>query len=420
MVEETESPRLMHVWTAIGTIAGALGRRCWLPFGQKEIFPNQYIVLVGNPGSRKSSALSVGKGLLRDTTKVRFAPSDTGGQRQGLIAALMPPPEKNKEALNGVEIAAKDRTFSFSLESFAELDNTPTAEDVTRDADQHAICVVASEFTTLLGQNNQGLIDFLTATYDGDEVEYKLKSETIKIADPLISLMGATTPTSISTSLPAASVGQGFMSRVILVYGRDKYKSIAWPQPFQKDVEDQVRQVVSRAYYELEGEFSQTPEAQAYSTELYDNYVLDITDSRFQYYGERRFTHLIKLAMALTAMRGSMLIVRDDYVEAHQILRATERGMPDALGEFGLNPVAVVKQGILDFLRACAQPVGADIIRATFHRDAKSRDIQECLSDLVAAGQVKALQTQTGAVLFAAVLKLDKTNDEMLNLLAQR
>lgn len=420
MVEETESPRLMHVWTAISGIASALGRRCWFPFGPGPIYPNQYIVLVGNPGVRKSSALSVGKKLLRENTKVRFAPSDTGGQRQGLIAALQPPAETNKEAINGVEIAAKDTTFTFSLDSFAELDNTPLPEDKSWDADKHAICVSASEFTTLIGQNNQGIIDFLGATWDGDAIEYRLKNETIRIEDPLINLMAATTPTSISTSLPAASVGQGFMSRVILVYGRDKYKSIAWPQPFPKEAEDAVRAVLSRAFYELEGPFSQTDEAANHGADLYNKFVLDITDSRFAYYAERRFTHLIKLAMALAAMRGSMLIVKEDYVEAHQILRATERGMPDALGEFGLNPVAVVKQGILDFLRACAQPVGADIIRATFHRDAKSRDIQECLSDLVAAGQVKALQTQSGSVLFAAVLKLDKTSDEMLNLLAQR
>ena len=49
-------------------------------------------------------------------------------------------------------------------------------------------------------------------------------------------------------------------------------------------------------------------------------------------------------------------ITRDDYEEAHRILRATEVGMPDALGEFGMNPLAQLKQEILESLRATQAP----------------------------------------------------------------
>src|SRR3546814_8577594 len=77
-----------------------------------------------------------------------------------------------------------------------------------------------------------------------------------------------------------------------------------------------------------------------------------MNDPRFDSYHERRYTHLIKLAMVLCALRGYTCIDKADYQEAHRILRATEKGMPDALGQFGMNPLAALKQGIVDHVRS--------------------------------------------------------------------
>src|SRR3546814_3423812 len=79
-----------------------------------------------------------------------------------------------------------------------------------------------------------------------------------------------------------------------------------------------------------------------------------MNDPRFDSYHERRYTHLIKLAMVLCALRGYTCIDKADYQEAHRILRATEKGMPDALGQFGMNPLAALKQGIVDHVRSAA------------------------------------------------------------------
>src|SRR3546814_5287222 len=78
--------------------------------------------------------------------------------------------------------------------------------------------------------------------------------------------------------------------------------------------------------------FRSTDEAREYSEGLYD-FALGMNDPRFDSYHERRYTHLIKLAMVLCALRGYTCIDKADYQEAHRILRATEKGMPDALGD---------------------------------------------------------------------------------------
>ena len=168
----------------------------------------------------------------------------------------------------------------------------------------------------------------------------------------------------------------------------------------------------------LHGPFEETPDAKAYSESLY-GWALEISDARFGYYHERRYTHLIKLAMCLAAGRESHTIVRDDYDEAHRILRATERGMPDALGEFGMNALASLKQSILEFMRdSMAMPV--EELRAHFHRDARSSEFTEVVTDLIRAGQLVLNQSTSGKPFVSAKITKGDTEDEMLKLLAER
>src|SRR3546814_15677405 len=76
-----------------------------------------------------------------------------------------------------------------------------------------------------------------------------------------------------------------------------------------------------------------------------------MNDPRFDSYHERRYTHLIKLAMVLCALRGYTCIDKADYQEAHRILRATEKGMPDALGQFGMKDRKSVVSGKSVYVR---------------------------------------------------------------------
>jgi hypothetical protein len=50
-----------------------LGRNVWLPFGKGEIYPNQYIMLMGSAGARKGTAMSPGGKLLRAAGYETFA-----------------------------------------------------------------------------------------------------------------------------------------------------------------------------------------------------------------------------------------------------------------------------------------------------------------------------------------------------------
>lgn len=420
MVEDTESPRIFHIWSAIFAISASLGRRCYLPFGTFNIFPNHYILLVGTPGTRKTTAANQGKKVLKAATGVRFAPSDTGFQRQGLIVALQGGEDESKEFLGALEVGSKDNTL-MSLTQLEEITNTPEDEraQFIDKADKHHVAIVASEFSRVIGQSNLAMLDFLGEVYDGEDIEYQTKQTHVKIKEPLINLIACTTPVSISNSLPPQAGGQGFLSRIILVYGARKYKQVPRPTAPPVELISRVKDVLDTAYYQLSGGFTESADALEYCNELYQ-YGIAIADSRFGYYAERRFTHLIKLAMCLAASRGEMHIVKQDYEEAHRILVATERGMPDALGEFGMNPLAMLKQEILEQLRATQGPLTLEQIVAMFHRDARGSEITEVVNDLIKTGQVKMNQLSSGVRVISAVFTKQNTQDAMMLLLAEK
>lgn len=420
MVEDTESPRLFHVWGALFTLASAMGRRCYLPTGVGEIYPNPYILFVGKPSTKKSTAIRVPKRLLKDSTNIRIAPNDTAGHRQGLVRAMSDDDDVAEESIGGELNNALNERNGLAGLSLEEIGQSEVVKLVS-DADRHNMTVLASEFTGFIGQNNKEMLDFLTQMWDGDSYSYKTKNGETTMDSPLISVLSGTTPTSIASAMPATSAGQGFLSRIILVYGSQKYKEVPWPELPPAELVTKVESVVSYVHNKFSGAFTQTPDAKEYATTLY-SYKPDMDDPRFTHYIDRRFIHLIKTAMAVAASQRRMELRKDDYMDAHVILCATEKGMPDALGQFGLSPDAQVKQGIVEFLKHHRVAVDISVLHTVFHRDVKRlTDLNDIINDLIASGQIVA-QGKKGTAAMKVMAVQNRKNavdDEMINALAE-
>lgn len=71
-----ESADCYLLGSALAMVAGMLGRSVFFPWGHRAIYPNLFVILVGKPGDRKSSAISIaerlGKALLPSN---RFLPA---------------------------------------------------------------------------------------------------------------------------------------------------------------------------------------------------------------------------------------------------------------------------------------------------------------------------------------------------------
>jgi len=384
-VEDTESPRLMHIWSAIAGVSACLGRRTYLPFGIGPIYSNLFVLLVGPPGMRKSTAIKICQKRIRHATGVRFAPDDTSGQRQGLISALA------NEDVNDPDLEILNNS-----EKVLDLEVLGNIELKIDIRDRHYLWAVASEFSSFIGTNSREMVKFLGKMWDGEDYDYRLKGEQQILKEPLLSFIGGTSPTQLVEDLPPGSIGQGFTSRIIFVYGNEKYKQVEEPPPLPVKLEKEIDKVFSNLYFHFEGPVARTPEAKQAHKELY-HYDTKIQDTRFIYYIDRRHQHLIKLSMILAASRMSDTVELADVTQAQNILIETEKKMPEALGEFGLSPAGVAKQRILEFIQQAREPVSEKVLWAMMNKDfGKRADMLNSMIDLVNTGKIVQVETKYG------------------------
>lgn len=402
--ENTESPKIFHIWAALSGVGACLGRRVFYPFAVGDIFPNMYVLLVGPPATRKSTAINIMKELVKNNTGVRFAPKDTAGQRQGLITAIHSDTEQDDLVLQN--LAVND---SVSLNAFEMNGERQSFLETQIDLrDRHTLYVTAGEFASFIGNNNENMLTFLIEMFDGTDYDYQLKTSKLIIEKPLFNLIGGTTPTSLASTLPEAAIGQGFMSRIILVFASKKQKSVEEPI-LDKKAGDTIGEVFKMLHENWDGAIGITKTARDAISSFYDKEI-ELSDPRFVHYIERRSTHLKKLATILACSRLSKEIEEEDIWQADELLKYTEITMPDALGEYGMSPLAGAKQRLLEFLTHAEGAVPITTIYGAMYRDMKKADIISCLNDLQNAGKILRVDTNVGsAYLKKETMKKDRS-----------
>lgn len=389
-VEETETPKICHLWSVLSGVSACLGRRCWYPTGIGNVWPNMYIIFSGPPGGRKSSAIKYVRDLLEETTTIRFAPDDTGGQRQGLIKAMLGNEEKEIEGLTNdnlkdliEEVAKKESLASIGSgkTNGHKVDFLETLGNIKFDIrDPHSLYISASELKSFLGENNSMMMTFLLKMFDCESYTYELKNSSYKFEDGLLGIIGATTPSELSLILPPGASGAGFNSRVIFVHSSGRNRRV--PEPFlDPNARSFLLERFSLIFNEFSGAFEITDAAKKLWRELYMKNI-SIKDPRFLSYCERRFTHVQKVALSLAASRGGMVVDRQDIFLADQLLTLTEETMPDALGEYGMNRASVAKQKLLEYVTNLETPVPTAALYSFMSRDMTRIDFENAMSEL--------------------------------------
>ncbi len=406
-VEETETPRIMHVWSALSGVGACLGRRVQLPFGITDIYANMFVLLVGPPGVRKSTAINLMQKRLRNATKVRFAPEDTAGARQGLIIALE---NKDEEADEKEKEALEAAAATLDLEKL-------NGYNITIDSrDAHVMFAAASEFSSFIGYGSRDMATFLNKMWDGESYDYKIRTVRHLLHNPLLSIIGGTTPTDIEAALPASAIGHGFTSRIILVHANKKYKKVPRPPKLDRTIEQSIDATLSYLSNTFDGDMRETDGAKKAIDDLYD-VEIKLNDPRFIYYIDRRQQHLLKLTVVLAAARRSRKIEKIDVEEANLILTYTEKFMPDALGEYGLSPLSTAKQKMVEFIQHAKGPVTDNILWAVMNRDMKVIDFRNSLMELCNGGKIMEVHTSQGQA-FVYVDKETEETERVLDLIS--
>ena len=311
----TEVPAHANRWSAIGMLGAWLGRDVYVKFGPTKLYANQYIMLLGPPGCKKSTAIKGARRVLKAAGYNSFSAEKISKEK--FLSELA----KQQSAIN---LQGVDNFLDQQL--FGDIE----------ESDCRQVWITADEFNDFFANNILEFCSTLGNLWDFEgKYENSIKNgESVVIPNPTVSILSGNTPTTFANTFPPEAIGQGFFSRVIPVHLVPSGRKITWPK---EPDEDETQAIISRLesiknYHSGEVEISE--EAKELVDKIYKSWK-GIPDIRFEGYGGRRTTHLLKLALIHAASRLARVIEPIDIIRANTVLDYTEHHMPEAFGEFG-------------------------------------------------------------------------------------
>ena len=380
---DTESPTLFHRWVAYSAIGALLGRKFYFPHGHFEVYPNMYVMIMGNPGTRKSAAIKMMKRLLRNIGYEAIAANRTSKEKflQDLHDGI------SESTLANVNPESADN----SLDNFLDGELDALGKTTERTSGPSEAYIMADEFNVFIGRGNLDFIDMLGDLWDYDGVYHgRVKnSKSVLIRDPTINLLGGNTPSGFARAFPPEVLEQGFLSRMLLIYGKPTGRKITFPRR-PEEIETQALSAwLADIWRHIVGPAKVEKDAAAALEDIYTHQA-PLPDSRFEYYSTRRFTHLIKLTLILAASNRSTTITLDHVIEANTVLTFTEGLMPLALGEFGASNTSDTATKIMEALYTTTEPLTIQDLWKVVSTDLdKIADLASIMQNLERADKVQ-------------------------------
>lgn len=295
--DNLDAPEIFRRWTAICTIAATLEQKVWLTTSS-PIYPNLYVFLVGHPGTGKTRTINLAKRYMAELPEAHIAPTSL------TFASLVDCLVRHKRVL--IQHPHPPHEYNSTL-------------------------IAADELGTFIHKYDKEMADGLSAFFDPVPYGHERRGGDIKIKikSPQINMLCGSTPSNLMETLPESSWGQGFTSRIIMVFSDERIVG----DDFAKVSRELSPSIISdlALLNSLYGEFQVTEE--------YRNLVKLWRDQgekpapshpRLIHYNARRRVNLYKLSMVSCIDRSSVLLLtRDDFNRAIGWLHEAESLMPD-------------------------------------------------------------------------------------------
>jgi hypothetical protein len=343
-----------------------------------------YVMLIGDPGTRKSTAIKLAKKVLSSAGYDKYSAERTSK-------------EKFLLDLEGVE-----DDMGTVVDTNKVMSNLFGDDFVGGDPKE--VFVVADEFNEFVGSGNLEFLSLLGSLWDWDDQHQPFKqrlktTRSVSIYQPTISILGGNTHAGFAEAFPPQSIGQGFLSRLVLIFGESSGKKIAFPERPSDEIKRALTDLFQEIKSKVVGEATMSNQARSMLEAIYRTFH-GLEDSRFKHYSTRRQTHLLKLCLLTAASNLRTEIRAEDVLFANTLLTFTEHRMPNAMGEFGKAKNADVAARIISVLSEAKEPMDVGALWAQVQSDLdRMEDLNKLMSGLAQGGKVQYVaRSKTSAV----------------------
>ncbi len=398
-----ESPVIYHQWCCLSALSILAGRRFWIRLGPFTYYPNYYTLLVGDPGVKKNTALDPVKDLIRKVGGIPIAATST-----------------TKEAITKEMGHEKYRGRKFF--------KNPTTNLLE---EYNQLAIVAGEFTTFLGVNPIGMVDFLTNIYTERVYEEKYKNTGESFFNgPYITLLAGMTPEIVKGYLKLNILTGGYSRRTMFVYGT-RYKPIAIPG-YTAEMQSAFDRCVAwgKALQERAGEVTLTPEAWTWYESWYNENFANLKEKKpsTQAYFGTKHEFLFKTGILFALSERENLVLRPEDLDAMEkmFFQPAEKNLERVFEGAGINPNAGAAAQVCRMLEALDKPLPLKHIKAIFFDQVTSiNDLEDTLTHLCAVGRLAQRSINVNNQLLGVIIgtpgSLQRcTNEEAVAILGRK
>jgi len=365
MTNLTGAPFEFNRLAGLVTAAAAIQRRAWLPMSFGNIYPNIYAAIIARSSVyHKSSALSKPRALLKRAMLDRLLLSELATS-EGLLKEL---------------------------------------------AGQGSGVIIRDEIGTLFASHNQKYLATLkpdlTALYDCLPYSRRLSNDAVKVDEPYLNILGATTPTRFYEGVSLTDWQDGFLARWLFVMpeGEPDFDAMTGMYTQQQDAElgrlavtlvNLDRQPATP--FTLAGDahklWDDWQRAAAKDAYLYGDDVIAAIVTRYAAYA-------LKFSMILSAVNGSWGTVTADTMRtAIALADSYKAGMSKLLAERNNYGISGAKlQKVFAVIKRKGGEKGATKKTVTQYSNLRAAEARACLEKLLDIGAIVEVDRRFVAV----------------------
>jgi hypothetical protein len=318
----SEAHPTYHTFSALVALSSIVSRRVWIAQGYFNVFPNLYVVLVGPPGNRKTSAMSIAKGLIRELKVIPFSAEAVTKEK---LVIDMHDQERSIEGCR--EAWKKQQVYS-------------------------PFTVMVTELSEFLGANTFGMVSFLTTIYDQDFYESRTKNKgDILVTGPFLNLLACTTPDWITTYLRSDVISGGFSRRAIFVLETGKSGRIPFPEVTSAAQTAWNNLLLySLKLLKVHGQFTWDAEAKEFYTNWYKDLEMPVEETIIGYY-ETKHMQLLKISMLIALSESTDLVLRMEHLLfGLELLKLAETNLLRVFAGIGRNELNTAATKVMELL----------------------------------------------------------------------
>lgn len=216
----------------------------------------------------------------------------------------------------------------------------------------NSMYVCADELGAFIHKYDHEMIDGLSAFYDPIPYSQRRRTDNlkIKIESPQLNLLTGSTPQNLLDMMPEKAWGQGFMSRVIMVFSDERIIGNDFAPGVAPHLEDLAKDLETIA--SLYGQFHITKSYEEAVNEWRSLGEPPIPGHpKLIHYNTRRRVNIYKLSMIAAIDKGNALVLtKDEFMTAGQWLMTAEREMPNVFQAGATNADGQAMDEILHFI----------------------------------------------------------------------